>query len=84
MPSAILSSMFSGLPSFAALPRKVSSSAARKSSGISSSDTNCSERPAAICRATSRANAWKVSLRATKSVSQPTSTIAPMVPVAWT
>ena len=36
-----------------------------------------------MCSATSRANAMKSSLRATKSVLQSTSTSTPTLPLAW-
>ena len=84
MPSEIWSSIFSGLPSAAVLARKISSSPALKSSEISLSDTKRRSRPAAIWSATLRANARKLSFRATKSVSHPISTIAAILPPAWT
>ena len=36
-----------------------------------------------MCIAISRANAWKSSLRATKSVLQSTSTSTPTLPLEW-
>src|SRR6185295_274418 len=81
-PSTIFSWTFSGLPSEAACSRSTRSSASFASSSTSSRDTNCAFE-AATCRATSRAKAWNSSVRATKSVSQSTSTSAPILPPAW-
>ena len=52
------------------------------SADTSSLRTNCGFI-AAICIATSRVNAWKSSLRATKSVLQSTSTSTPTLPLEW-
>src|SRR3954451_5525334 len=80
-PSTIFGRMFSGLSE--ACCSKTRTSAARASSVTSSSETNCVVGEAAMCIATSRANALKSSFLATKSVLQSTSTRTPTLPLEW-
>ena len=83
-PSTIFADTSSGLPSSRAFSSNTLRSASRASSGISSAETNSGGVGApAMWIATSRANSWKSSLRATKSVSHWTSTSTPTLPVAW-
>src|SRR3954452_21362566 len=80
-PSTIFGRMFSGLS--AACCSKTRTSASRASSVTSASETNSAVGDAAMCRATSLANAMKSSFLATKSVLQSTSTSTPTLPLAW-
>ena len=76
-PSTIFPHTASGLPDVLACSMRMAFSFSRTAAGISSCETYCG-LSAATYMAISLANATKSGLRATKSVSQFTSTITPM------
>mmetsp|Transcript_22339 Transcript_22339/g.39853 ORF Transcript_22339/g.39853 Transcript_22339/m.39853 type:complete len:224 (+) Transcript_22339:661-1332(+) len=82
-PSTIFSRMFSGLARMSSFPISISFSLAISAGSMSSTDTTRTSGHAAICIAMSAARPWKISPRATKSVSQFTSTSTPSRSPAW-
>mmetsp|Transcript_75356 Transcript_75356/g.209396 ORF Transcript_75356/g.209396 Transcript_75356/m.209396 type:complete len:499 (+) Transcript_75356:326-1822(+) len=79
LPSTIFSLMLSGLPARSSFAVSISLSLAMMSAGTSSTLTELMAGFAAICIATSEANSLKISLFATKSVSEFTSAITPIL-----